>query len=751
MNNNSDWLEEDGQTNNQLTLKEIVFKYLPYLPLFIISVILCVALAYLYLHFVTPKYEVSESILIKSKLASPSTSNNGASTDLIAVALDGGSSANIDNEIQLLQSASLMEHIVVKNHLNTSYFQIDGFKQTDLYPQTPFQLLKIDSAATEKNLEFVFDNLNKEAIAVTVKSEKKEIRLNLRWNEPFEVEGTRFVLKQNPNTNFDKKYRAIWKPAGNVADEIAGSLSVTIPDKKTTIIKLTYPTENIVKGQDILNWVVKEYNESNIQEKMTLAQNTIRFIDDRLAIVTNELNGVEGNLEGFQGKSRLIDVQTQSTQSFENANDISKNINDIRIQQQVVDILIQYFNDPNAQNKLVPSNLGINDATLISLMTKYNELQAKRQREEPQVAPNSIVLQDIDAQINDVKTSIKENLHNIKKNLQLQESGHRQKDQEYQGFIAALPGKQRVLQDIKRKQTITEGLYLYLLQKREETAISFSSASAATYKQIDPPKANAKSTWSNGKIIKLGAVLLGLLLPLAYIKIREIFHDKIITRSELSAVSKLPVLGEITHISSKFNDGHPLTASAKNIEQFRSLRTAISLYKNNAQTILVTSGGNADGKSLVSSNLAAVLAMPGKKTALLQFDLQNPANPSAEKGLVDFLKGTVNDLKTLYTTTAEIPGLHIFSTGPVPENASDLLLSNKLESLFATLKNEYDYIVVDTAPTGLVSNAFVLGKYSDIALTVIRLRHSARKQIQTLNDIAAKGSLPNMALVINDI
>jgi capsular exopolysaccharide synthesis family protein len=750
--NHSDWLEEDN-IGNAASAKETISKYLSYWPLFIVSLLVCIAAGYLYLYTTTPKYEITESILIKNKLTSPSTNSNAASADLLSIALDGGSTMNIDNETQLIYSLSLMERIVRKNQLNTSYYSVGTFNQTDLYPEAPFHLIQKDSGTAVPAIKIKLDNVTKESATATINAKDSgKVSFNIKWNEPFQVFGGHFILAPvSAITNGNNKYEISWQPVGSMADAIANDLTVSIPDKKTTIIKLSLLAANIEKGKDILNWIVKEYNESSIEEKNTIAQNTLHFIDDRLNIVTSELSGVEGNLEGFQGSSRLVDVQAQASQQLENSNDISKNINDIMIQQKVVDILQNYFNDPATQNKLVPSNLGINDATLISLISSYNELQSKRQREAPQLAANSIVLQDLDNQINNVKTSINENLVNIKKNLQLQETGRRQKDQEYQGFITGLPGKQRVLQDIKRKQSITEGLYLYLLQKREETAISFSTSNASTYKQIDPPKADPTSTWPKGIPIKLGAVLLGLLLPVIFIKIREVLADKVLTQNELTLGSKIPVLAEIVHINNKFINSYPLTASGAGIEQFRSLRTAISLNVNDPRTILVTSGSNADGKTFVSGNLAAVLAMGGKKTALLQFDLQDPVNSSTEKGLVDFLKGVVTDTRTLYTTTPEIAGLHIFNTGAVPENASDLLVSSKLESLFATLKKEYDYIVIDSAATDLVSNAFVLGKYSDIVLLVVRLKYTARKQIKTLNDIADRGSLPNASLIINDI
>lgn len=754
--NQSEWLEEDNSaTVNAPSPREIISKYLSYYPLFIISLLVFVGAAYLYLYTATPKYEITESILIKNRLTSPSTNGNNASGDLLSMALDGGSVMNIDNETQLIHSISLMERIVAKNHLNISYYEKRSLKKIDLYPETPFLFVKKDSNVGLQTINIDIDEISKDNIKIAAYTQDSgKMSLTVKWNQSFNLYGNQFTLLPVSNTNFEnKKYSITWKPIKNTASDIADDLSVNIPDKKTTIIKLSLLAENTIKGQDILRWTIKEYNESNIEEKNIIAQNTLKFIDDRLNIATNELNGVEGHLEGFQGSSRLVDIQAQASQQLENTNDISKNINDIRIQQSVVSNLQDYFTNPASNNKLVPSSLGINDATLIALISKYNELQSKRTREAPQLAANSIVLQDLDSQINDVKTSINENLQNIKKNLQMQENGRRQKDQEYQQFIAALPGKQRVLQDIKRKQSIMEGLYLYLLQKREETAISFSTSNASTYRQIDPPKAGQKPATPNRAVVKLSAVLLGLLIPFGYIKLREGFNNTIESKKEIQASTSIPVIGEIDHIKNLNDADFGVLISASAGEQFRMLRTNIALSStdNNNKVILVTSGGNAEGKSFISKNLAAVLATPGKKVALLDFDLQPTTGAVTGKGIIDFLNGSENNLNNIHQKSGEIPGLYLFPSGTRSLHASDLLLTDNIKVLFSTLRKEFDYIVVEAAAIQSVSDAFLLNKFSDIVLFVVRLQTTLKKEIAQLSNAKEKDRLSNVGIIITDI
>jgi uncharacterized protein involved in exopolysaccharide biosynthesis len=303
-------------------------------------------------------------------------------------------------------------------------------------------------------------------------------------------------------------------PCKGAAQAIESNLSVDALDKKTSIIKLDILSENGKRGQDILNAVYREFNLSYLEEKNAISEKTARFIDERLAIVSNELNGVEGNLENYRGNNQMVNVASQSALSFENENDVSKNITSVMVQQGVVKMIQEYFNNDDNKGKLVPSSFGINDATLASIIVQYNELQLQKESKAPSLAPNSFILKDLNNQINNLKSSILENLQNITKNLQFQENRLQQKNDQYRQFLSALPHKERMMQEIKRKQSITEGLYLYLLQKREENSISASSSNVSIYRQIDEAKGYGPVS-PNTRNIQLYSIAFGLLIPIA--------------------------------------------------------------------------------------------------------------------------------------------------------------------------------------------------------------------------------------------
>jgi capsular exopolysaccharide synthesis family protein len=313
------------------------------------------------------------------------------------------------------------------------------------------------------------------------------------------------------------------------------------------------------------------------------------------------------------------------------------------------------------------------------------------------------------------------------------------------------------MQEIKRKQSITEGLYLYLLQKREEAAISAGSANISVYKQIE--KASGYGPVEpNSQNIMMVAILLGLLMPVGLILLLDTLNDKIVSRYEITSKTSIPILGELIHIPKRKTKGILIMNRDLFGEQFRLIRTnlALSAMKEGSQVILVTSSNVSEGKSMVSLNLAAVLAVPGKKVALLEFDMRKPGitkniGLSSEKGLSDYLSGKTIDLSEIYQVSQDIPTLHIYPAGPIPTNPADLLLNENMAPLFEVLKRRYDYVVVDTAPSGLVTDAFILNKYIDNSIYIIRQRQTLKVQLNFINDIYSNGRLTNMHLIINDV
>lgn len=755
----------EGATNlfgidksTHLTIKEHVMRYLAYWPLFLLSLIICISVGFSYIRYATPIYRATTLILVKGDENNGGTRNT---EDLIRTALEGGASpSNLDNEIQLLTSSGLIERVTAKNNFNISYYKLAQIRKIDLYRDVPFQLTLVSytDSTNDSPVDLTLSDIGPNGgIAEYGASQNKTI-IRFNWNKNFTISGKKFLLSCNRGPeNIGGKYMISWVPVPLAAQKILSNLIVGALDKKTSILKLEILSENLKHGQDVLNGIFKEFNLSYLEEKNAISERTVRFIDERLAIVSNELSGVEGNLESYRGNNQMVNVTSQSALSFENENDVSKNITNIMVQQGIVKMIQDYFTGTDNKGKLVPSSLGINDATLASLIANYNELQLQKESKAPSLAAGSLILKDLNNQISNLRSSILENLQNITKNLQFQESRMQQKNTQYKQFLSAIPHKERVIQEIKRKQSITEGLYLYLLQKREESSISASSSNVSIYKQIDAAKGYGPIA-PNTRNIQLYSIAFGLLIPIGIIRLRDMLNDKITKRSDITSRVQIPIIGELSHVKPSRNTGIVVQSRELIAEQFRLLRTNLSFISpsGNSQVIMTTSSVTSEGKSFISLNLAAVLAAPGNKVALLEFDMRMPAilkmiDVSNNTGLAEYLGEEISSIDNIKYEIENMKTLHIYPAGNTPAHVADLLLSKKLPEFIERLKQQYKYIIIDTAPAGLVTDAFILGKYADIVVYVVRQNKTLKKQLENINDIYKAGKFSNMCIVFNDI
>ena len=740
-----------GDSKNRSTIKETVIKYLAKWPLFVICLLACIGTGIFYTRYAIPKYLVYTSFLVKG-----AETGKASSEDLIEEALHGKKTINLNNDIMLIRSSGLMERTVSKNSFNIFYYKKGKLLDIDIYNDAPFRLVPEEVTDSNRLYNFHVKTITTKGGTFLSTDGKQEKSYIFYWDMPFVIHGQRFKFTSKSSVSSgDGEYLVLWKPIQMVAAELSGQLVASPLDPKTSVIQLVLKTENMQRGKDLLDALFTEFNLADIEDRNKLSESTVQFIDERLLNISSELKGVEGSLENYQGSNQLVDIKGQSAQSLENSNDVSKTIKELAIQQGIVAMISDYFANPSNSNKLVPSSLGLNDGTLASLITQYNEVQLKKEREAPLVAPNSTVMQDLNTQLTNIKSSIIQSLNNLKKNLRLQESGFQQQNSQYRNFLSAVPRNERVLQEIRRKQSITEGLYLYLLQKREEAAISSTSSNVPYYKQIDVAKGYGPIEPNKRNII-LYTTLLGLCLAFGIIYVRDLFNDKITARQDVTAISSIPIIGEINRIPrNKLQSNSALHRSIAG-EQFRAIRTNLFFVDKQKKVFLITSSISYEGKSFVSLNLASVLAMPGRKVALVQFDLRKPVTSQDNEiqhpiGLTNYLNEERVNLADVYYLKPQIPTLHIYPPGPAPVNTGDLLLSERLGQLFETLNQQYDYVVIDSPPASLVSDTFIFSKYSDIVLYVLRQGVTQKKHVAFANELAESNKFKNLSFVLNDV
>ncbi|MDQ6812940.1 MAG: polysaccharide biosynthesis tyrosine autokinase [Bacteroidota bacterium] len=740
-----------GEENHSISIRDILISYLTKWPLFLASIIICVGCGMLYIKYTVPKYMAGSTFLIKD-------AGGQGGDDLVQSALAGKKTANINNELLLLSSDNLMQRTVAKNDFNIFYIKKGRILDLEIYKDAPFTLNTRDLSDSNTTYEIRIKQIDMQGGSFLYGKEKEGKLQSFRWNEPFRYNNQIFVLSPKGFIKpGDGNYIVRWVPVAVAAAGLSANFTAKASDTKANAIQLSIKTENFKKAADVLNAVFNEFNLTDIEDRNKLSQSTVQFIDDRLVKITSELKGVEGNLESYQGSNQLVDIKSQSAQSMNNSNNVTKTIQEIAVQQGVVSMISEYFENPVNGGKTVPSSLGLNDPTLALLIGQYNELQLKKDREAPLVAPNSTVMQDLNTQLANLKSSILESLNNLSRNLKLQERNFQQQNNQYQSMLSSVPHNERVMQEIKRKQSITEGLYLYLLQKREESAISSTTSSIAHYKQIDPAKAFGPVEPNANNIIAY-TTLLGLFLPIGLIAVKNLLNDKISSKDDVLKRTSLPLLGQVSHMSKRKSQQIAVLERNMISEQFRAIRTNLSflLKEKSKKTILITSSVSGEGKSFISLNLAAVIAMPGKKVALLEFDIRQPVisanlNLDNTKGITNYLAGDITNISQIKQVLTQIPSLHIYPSGPVPENPGDILLTKNLSGLFAALEAEYDYIIVDTPPAGLVSDPFIIGEFSEIVLYVLRHEKTAKKQIDWISEMVSNKSLKNVALILNDI
>jgi capsular exopolysaccharide synthesis family protein len=734
--------------------KQLLLRYISLLPFFIVSVAICLAAGIIYGRYKVPIYKSSTLVLIKSNNDRGGTGRSG-SNDLIDMTLLGASkTVNMENEIELIKANHVIKRTVIENKLNYKIFDLGYVKTTEVFPNSFIQLTPIDLKDTTRGYDIYVSELTPQGGKYSLKS--KGVLKPFIWGQTIAINGTLFKIQTSTAVFLpDKRYRLAYGTVQSTVGEIAGSLGVAAYGRTATILQLSYTTTNPVKGEFILNELVKTYKVQNIEDQNQIANNTIKFINERLSLVTQELGGVETNLADFKDNTELLKMPG-ATQFFgQNGNDLKKSINELDIKRQLLLMVDAFLLDKQNDEKTAPVNLDIPE-TVANLINVYNTLQLRIARESKLLTKESPYLNDLLDQRKVLKAELATNISYVKKALDTQYKEAAEKFNDYLTSINALPQQEKRLKEITRQQSIKEGLYLYLLQKREETAITTAST-ASNYRQINTASTGG-AIEPNLPRIYLFSIIIGLLIPVAYLYLRDIMNDKVTTRNDVIQKTEVPYLGEIGHMTSKSTSLIVANKSRDIIaEQFRIVRTNLSFLLQDKKVLLITSTMSGEGKSFVSLNLAAVLAISGKKVALLEFDLRKPRITKSldmdrpQTGIVNFLANQTNDTSKLYTSLEGYENLHLYSSGPIPPNPAELLLSDRLALFIDTLKHSYDFVIVDSAPVGLVGDSFTIGALSDAALYVIRQRYTLKQQIEFIDELYKQKKLPPMGLIMNDV
>jgi len=734
----------------EINIKEILQKYLRYWYLFVIGVIVAGAVAFVYLRYTTPQYRISSTLLIKDDKKGPSLAENAVLDDLNLFQ----TGKNIDNEIEILKSKSLMNRVLQELALNTTYFVDGRVKSTEIYGASmPLKVIvsKLDSSAFNKSI-VVYPKDNN-TYQIDEEGTLSQHKFGEQVKKPY---GMFTVVAGTNNGGKDKKVTVKFHDIRKVAEYYNQKLTVTPVNKNASVLSLSLVDPVPSKGVAILNKLVEVYNKEAVEDKNLIASSTIQFIDDRLKYLTSELTVVEQDVESYKKENRVTDVSSEAKLYLEKASEYNRQLSEWAIQIDVLESIEKYLLNQESQYELVPSTLTIQDPTLLGLIAKFNELQLERKRLLRVSQPSNPLVQNINEQLANLRGNILENLRNIKSGLIITRNNLQASSAQFESRIKEVPSIEKDLIEIKRQQSIKEGLYLYLLQKREESALSLA-ATVANSRIIDPAVSGDKPVEPKKQLIYLLALLVGLGIPFAGIYIKELLNDRVQNQQDVKKATNTPILGEIAH-----NDTFEKLVVTENsrstvAELFRLIRTNLqfaTLGKDN-KVIMITSSMGGEGKTFFTINLGASLALIGKRVVLVNFDLRKPRllqdmGLSNEIGITNYIIDERLSIQDILIPAPEVTGLYAIGSGPIPPNPAELMMSPKMNHLLAELREQFDYVLLDTSPAGQVADAFTLAPLIDASIYIVRYNYTFKSQIAIVDDIYQNKKLSHPMIVLND-
>ena len=737
-----------------LDIKGVIQKYLRYWYFFIGGVIICILLAFLYLRYTTPQYLISSTLLIKDDKKGPDLSGNTVFSDLDLFQ----SSKNIHNEIQVLRSKSLMQRVLKELDMYASYFVEGNVKTGEIYGNSlPIKVIihELDSGAFNK--PFVLHLIGKNQFEFQMEGEDA-VKTVHQFGKEFKMPLGRLTVISASEAIGGNKHKIIIKfnDIRRLANYYNEQLRVEPVNKDASVLTIRLVNPVPEKGVDIINKLVDVYNKEAVEDKNQIAANTIEFIDDRLKFLTTELTNVEKDVEEYKQRYDLTDVSSEARLYLERASEYNQKLAEFEIQLDVLNSIQEYLKEQENKFGLVPSALNLQDPTLLGLITKFNELQLERERMLRTTQPNNPLVQNMADQLANLRSNILENLQNIKKGLIVTKKNLQASSAQFESRIQKVPSIERELLEINRQQGIKEALYLYLLQKREESALSLA-ATVSNSRVIDGAMAGEQPVKPKSMIIYILAFLMGLGVPFVGLYFKALLNNQIQDIKEVEKLTNTPILGEISH--KRTDDILVVTQESKSpvSELFRLIRANLQFAtagKEN-KVILVTSSMSGEGKTFFSLNLAASLVLSGKKAVVLDFDLRKPGltrsmGKQNELGITNYLISNSINSEEVIKASPVLPNLFLASSGPVPPNPAELMLLPKIEKFVLELKERFDFIIIDTSPVGQVADALSLAPYVDSSLYLVRYNYTNKEQIKIIDDIYRNQKLKYPMIVLND-
>ena len=726
-------------------ISELMFKYLPYWPVFVILMAMCVAGAWFYLRTAPRIYESSASIMIKDE--TKGIYNTQMEKDMAPLS----GTKLIENETEVLLSKTLMNDVVKNLHVYATFFEDGEMAPKPAYTTSPVMIeaSNPDGLKKAKKVEFSFSD--KDSMVI--------IGANRYPLNQF-VTTEYGVLKFVPNKHFIAKAESplyfTLRNARGASGAFSSKLKV-VGSKVSTVISLKFRDEAPERSEDILNELVKVYNKAAIVDKNKLADSTIAFLDKRLELVKAELQEIEKKSQTYKSTQGAVNISEQGALYIKNTGEVDQKLGEINEQLAVLNDVEKSLQSKESGATISPSTLGLRDPLLTDLLNKLTEKELSYEKLKKTTGENNPVLTSIKGEINKIKPSVLENLRNQRSNLEASKLNLHSTNNTYSSMLQSIPQKEKDLIEINRQQAIKSNIYAFLLEKREASALAML-ANVEESRVVDRAHSLPDPVSPKSSMVYMVAFIFSIALPVGFIAGKGMLNRKIAFRQEIENLTSFPIIGEIMLDKSK----DPLVIQEGKrtfiAEQFRRVRTSLAyLGVNHAgkKRVLVTSSISGEGKSFVALNLSLSLALTGKKVILVELDLANPSlstklNVNYEQGVSNYLWGECEPEEVIKRTTAN-NNLFFLPAGQLPDNPSELLMNERLSELLNYLEEIFDYVVIDSAPATLLSDAYVLSPMCHATLYVVKHKYTPKVYIERLEQENSVSQLMNVGIIFNGI
>ena len=746
---------------------------------FLLSIVLCCALAVAYVKLAPKVFQSSTKILIKDDESKKSGGAAGAAAAAMSnLSLGFMSSSNgIDNETEILNSRFLVQQTIKNLKLYAEYKHGGMLVDTLIYAK---QEVNVDMDTTSlKQLNAPMKlTITREGGIYHVKGKYfKPIDAETFEKAPYEINKTlaklpaqirtkagTLTLTQNPvyelkeGTELKVEMISLFK----ASKEYFKRLTMNQTKKTANTVELTFNDESRERGVDFLNGLIDAYNYQANIDKNEIQKRTEDFINSRLAKISTELTGNDTNLEKYKQKNRMVDIGLNAKQAVLSSDQFDQELNKANMQVELLNEIGKYMDQPANKYQPIPTNVGLEDESATALIGQYNSLALTRKQLLHSASEDSPVVTPITAQLEDLMTAIKRAMFQARINMKIQRNSIADMASKYEKTIGVTPEQEKALTQIGRQQSVTSGLYLMLLQKREETSMSL--ASTADNAKIIEPAAFVDKVSPKGIIALLIAFILGVAIPAGIIYLRELLRSKILGHDDVEKLTQLPIIGDIPTASANGSKGNIVIQENKSnlmSEIFRGLRTNLQLAGDDKEKVfIVTSTTTGEGKTFIASNLAMSLALLEKKTIMVGLDIRKPRMAELfsigdrQHGITNILANEEcnwEEVKAQIVASGVNHNLDLLTAGPTPANPGELMVRKSLKQTIALLKEHYDYVIIDTAPVGLVADTLQLSKLADRTLFVCRADFSTKSSFTYINKLDEQKKLPNISIVINDI